>query len=57
MKVCQTRFPELGYAKIDARCWRIIDTSSGSAVGPQYRTRAELLSDLERYARAFGCAV
>lgn len=46
-----TRFPELGYEKHGPSLWRIIDTETGSAVGPQYRTKAELLADLERYAR------
>ena len=48
-----TRFPELGYTNI-ADHWRIIDTKTGAAVGPQYETKAELLADLERFATVFG---
>jgi len=49
-----TRFPELGYRKT-GNVWRIVDRSTGEAVGPQYRTRAELLADLPRFAEQFGC--
>lgn len=51
----KTRFHELGYRKDAPKLWRIVDMSSGSGVGPQYPTRAELLADLARYARSFGC--
>ena len=54
--VRDTRFPELGYKQIDLNCWMVIDKSDYRQVGPQYRTKAELLADLERYAVAFGCA-
>lgn len=50
-----TRYPELGYRHQGSGLWRIVDNSSGSEVGPQYRTKAELLADLDRYARYFGC--
>jgi hypothetical protein len=46
-----TRFPGLGYRKDSPNLWRVVDTSSGRSVGPQYRTKAELLADLARYAR------
>lgn len=46
-----TRFAQLGYRQDFRACWRVVDLESGSSVGPQYRTRAELLADLERYAR------
>lgn len=48
-----TRFPELGYRMDGPGLWRIYDTDTESAVGPQYATKAELLADLERYARDF----
>jgi hypothetical protein len=49
-----TRFPELFYAPIRPNLWRILD-ADGAAIGPQYRTRFELLADLDRYARDYGC--
>lgn len=49
-----TRFPELSYAKT-GNVWRFVDNSTGRVVGPSYRTKAELLADVERYAKLFGC--
>lgn len=51
-----TRFPELRYLKQAPHLWRIIAVDTGSAVGPHYKTRAELLGDLERFASLYGCA-
>lgn len=51
-----TRFAELGYRQDGPRLWRIYDTDSEQAIGPFYRYKAELLEDLERYAREYGCA-
>ncbi len=45
-----TRYAQLGYEK-QGKIWRVIDAATGSAVGPQYRTKAELLADLPRYAK------
>jgi hypothetical protein len=50
-----TRCPELGYCKLSDGLWRIVDNSTGNCVGPHYRTQTELLADLNRYARQFGC--
>ena len=50
-----TRYPELNYQLQGAGNWRILDSSTGAAVGPSYRTRAELLADLARFAEVFGC--
>ncbi len=50
-----TRFPELGFANVDKGRWRIIDRSTGSTVGPHYRTKAELMADVDRFAELFGC--
>ena len=49
----QTRFPGLMYGQVAPSCWRVIDAheTRRAAVGPMYRTREELLSDLDRYAR------
>lgn len=57
-KLRATRFHELAYRKYAGKFWRIFDVtdaSSPAAVGPHYRSRAELLGDLEQYAREFGC--
>ena len=54
----RTRYAELGYVQDAPTLWRIVDLSGGlqGRVGPLYRTKTELLGDLERYAAAFGCA-
>ena len=54
----QTRFPGLGYAKI-GNDWRVIDTSSqnpklSDAVGQFYKTKTELLCDIDRVAQEWG---
>ena len=50
-----TRYTELGYAKHAPGLWRIIATDTGSAIGPHYAGKAELLADLSRYAKDYGC--
>jgi hypothetical protein len=50
-----TRYPELGYTK-SGNDWRIVATDGNAAVGPCYKSKAELLADLERYAQEYGCA-
>jgi len=52
----RTRYAELAYEQHARDLWRIIDTSTGAAVGPQYKSRAELLADLRRFAGVFGAA-
>lgn len=53
-----TRYKELGYWQAGPGLWRILDLTDGapSEVGPFYRSKVELLTDLARYARQFGCA-
>lgn len=51
-----TRYPELGYRRVAPETWRIVDCSTDAAIGAEYRTRAELLADLGRYAAEFGCS-
>ena len=51
-----TRFPELAYWRQLSNLWRIVDTETENAIGPHYRTRAELLSTLDRFASQYGCA-
>jgi hypothetical protein len=50
-----TRYAELGYRKVLPTLWRIVDMATGAEIGPHYRTKAELLADLARYAKDFGC--
>lgn len=61
-----TRYPNLGYIKLDTVTWRFVclqDWNEGRReqykyqlplVGQSYRTRYELLADLERYAKEWG---
>lgn len=46
-----TRFAELKYAQISRQEWSFFATDTESRVGPIYRTKAELLADLTRYAK------
>jgi len=50
----QTRYVELAYEQHDTNWWRIIDTDRQVTVGPHYRSRAELLADLDRFAQEYG---
>jgi len=47
----QTRYAELAYEQRGTNLWRIISTA---AIGPHYKSRAELLADLDRFAREYG---
>ena len=49
-----TRFPELGYRNDGPGLWRFVDTETGATIGPFYRTKAELLGDLHRFAADYG---
>ena len=51
-----TRFPELQFRKDAPNVWRIIDAETGNPIGQWYRSKIELLADLERFAAEFGCA-
>jgi hypothetical protein len=52
----RTRYENLGYFKIENNIWRFVDLQDRTpaqfprAVGQTYRTKTELLADLERYA-------
>lgn len=50
----KTRYKELNYEQHGKTLWRIIDSETGSAIGPLYLSKAELLSDLHRYATEYG---
>ena len=54
--VRRTRYKELGYVKHSPTLWRIVDMESGHVIGPHYRSKEELLADLTRFAREYGCA-
>jgi len=55
VSVRKTRFSELGYEQHAPDLWRIIALDGNAAVGPHYKSQAELLGDLKRYAREYGC--
>lgn len=46
-----TRYAEFGYRQDADRIWRVIDAETGAAIGPYYRTKVELLVDLDGFAR------
>jgi hypothetical protein len=55
----QTRYDQLGYVKHAANLWRFVveDEDGRTAVtGPQYKSKGELLADLERFAANYGLA-
>jgi len=55
--VIRTRYTELMYEQQATNLWRIIDVDGvdgQAAIGPRYKSRAELLADLDRFAREFG---
>jgi hypothetical protein len=56
VSIRKTRYPELGYEQYTRDLWRIVAVDEKSPVGPLYRSEAELLADLERYAWEFGCS-
>ena len=63
-----TRYKGLGYMKLAPSNWRLVDLeqtaynnrcsspnmNTPSCVGPIYKTKAELLADLHRFATDFG---
>lgn len=52
----KTRYSELGYDNFGPGLWRIINVETGSETGQHYKTKAELLADLDRFAAEFGCS-
>ena len=51
-----TRYAALGYRQDSSGIWRIVAVEGDASVGPYYRTKFELLADLDRYAREYGAA-
>ncbi len=55
-RIRPTQFHEFGYSETSPGLWRIWsleDPAHPATVGPHYRTKAELLADLDRYAREY----
>jgi len=54
-----TRYAGLCYVQQDRTTWRFVSVhdcdsvATPAVVGPQYRTKAELLADMDRYAREY----
>ena len=55
----RTRFPELGYCRCGPSEWRFLDLTDPERgpveVGAVYASRAEILTQVERYASERGC--
>lgn len=49
-----TRYAGLGYRKDAPNLWRFVDRETNASIGAQYRTRVELLADVERFASERG---
>lgn len=49
-----TRYAGLGYRMDAPGLWRFVDKGTDASIGPQYPTKAELLSDIENYAKGAG---
>lgn len=49
-----TRYKNLGYRQDDKDLWRFYDMETESSVGYQYKSKSELMGDLERYAKEYG---
>lgn len=52
-KTRPTRYKELGTLKCDT-CYRIVDRSTMAVIGPLYKTKIELLADLNHFAAERG---
>lgn len=53
----KTRFLGLNYSKVIDGLWMFIDAETGAQIGPQYKTRGELLADLSGFAAERGFEV
>ena len=57
-----TRYPELTFAQVAPGQWQLLcrggwGGNDWAQIGPAYASKAELLADLDRYARFYGCSV
>lgn len=50
-----TRYKELSFHEWGRGNWRLVTTDDHATVGPHYKSKAELLADLDRYAAEYGC--
>ena len=61
-QVTKTQYQDLAYVCEGKTKWRIVDTAFVNAngrfarTGPIYKGKDDLLADLERYAKMYGCA-
>ena len=53
-KIHPTAYVELGYEKLAAGLWRIIDLSDNQVIGPFFSTKQKLLANLDEFALSFG---
>lgn len=51
-----TRYNGLGYIRVDSSTWQFVDTleDNDAQIGAHYRSKAELLADVERFAQERG---
>lgn len=54
-RVYPTRFAEIGFQKVNPDLWRFVSLEDGCHVGDHYRTKAELMANLEDYASLYSC--
>ncbi len=52
--ITRTRYDVLSFSRVERGSWRFIDSQTQEAIGPSYATRAELLADVESFARDRG---
>ena len=50
-----TRYKQLGYFNWGPRHWQFMALDGFAPVGKIYPTKAELLADIDRYAKFYGC--
>lgn len=54
LTITPTRFAGLGFTQVVRASWRMVDLSTDAVIGPQYKTKTELLADLPRFAAERG---
>lgn len=52
--ISDTRFVGLGYSNYGPKHWQFVDRDGDAQIGPIYPTKAELLADVENFARDRG---
>lgn len=51
MTIFKTRFKEIGVHQTHENEWRFVCIETGKEVGPHYKGKLEIYSDLTRYAK------